>query len=236
MIDISILNSWISNFPDSSIDSHQAFHIVLVYQPDQPLFSLKAEPSNPLQHSAKGHKPVSTEKRLCSKHFAYKEMKCSWCAICYNMKTSEGKHKDTKTTTFCRKCEMYLCPGSCFEKCHTKSKYWQMYTTLHNTFISISSTIHVCYIFVDVRHFPLLCVVYTAILFSLLICTQYFFVCIRLHYSIFIIYGCTIHTQHSVFLNFYYIKVNLIREKHKLVASVVHLQMRSRFSINKNIS
>ena len=124
MIDISILNSWIifhSNFPDSPIDSHRAFRIELVHQLVQPLLSLKAEPSNPLQHSAKGRKPVSTEKRLCGKHFAYKEKKRGRCAVCYNVKTSEGKRKDTKTTTFCRKCEMYLCPGSCFEKYHTKS-------------------------------------------------------------------------------------------------------------------
>ena len=85
-MDYSCIYMYRINFPDSLIDSHQTFHIELVHQLVQPLLSVKAGPNNTLQYSAKGHKPVSTEKKLSGKHFAYKEMKRGRCSACYNEK------------------------------------------------------------------------------------------------------------------------------------------------------
>ena len=78
MIDITILNSWIifhANFPESSITSHREFRVELVHQLVQPLLQMKASCDNPLSYSARGRKPVSTEKRLTGKHFPCKEKK-----------------------------------------------------------------------------------------------------------------------------------------------------------------
>ncbi len=125
IIDICILNAWIifrANFPESEINSHRLFRIELIHQMVQPLLTLRADPECPLRLSGSGKRPAA-EKRLCGKHFANKSSKRARCAVCYNKKTPHGKRKDTKVSTFCPKCDVYLCIGGCFEKFHTQSKY-----------------------------------------------------------------------------------------------------------------
>ena len=125
MVDISILNSWIifrTNFPESEINSHRLFRLELAHELVQPLLSLKASTESPLSYS-KGRRPSSLEKRLQGKHFPYKQSTRERCVVCYNTKTPTGSRKDTKTTTYCPKCEVALCIGVCFEVFHTKSKY-----------------------------------------------------------------------------------------------------------------
>ena len=45
-----------------------------------------------------------------------------------------GKPRDTRVRTHCRKCNVHLCVGECFEAFHTRVKYktWkQIFTLLH---------------------------------------------------------------------------------------------------------
>ncbi len=69
--------------------------------------------------------PNTTLSRLKGKHFAYIHEKRKRCQVCgYKKQTkSPNKRKDTKTKTYCPKCNVHLCHGKCFEKYHTLSKY-----------------------------------------------------------------------------------------------------------------
>ena len=87
----------------------------------QPLLDLRASPDCPpyLQDN-RTRVTVSTEKRLNDKHFAYKNRKRGRCRVCSGkINTTTGKKKDIKTQNFCRKCEVFLCVGQCFEDFHT---------------------------------------------------------------------------------------------------------------------
>ena len=127
LIDIAVINSWIifrANNPQSSIDTQRRYRIELCRQLIQPLLDLKASPECPpsllVQH---GRRPIAVSKRLTGKHFAYKSDHRERCVVCYKKKTAHGKRKDTKTSSFCPKCDVFLCIGQCFETYHTHSKY-----------------------------------------------------------------------------------------------------------------
>ena len=64
-------------------------------------------------------------RRFQGKHFPYKSPKRSRCRVCAYKKISpRGKaRKDTKTSHWCPKCEIYLCVGRCFELHHARLYY-----------------------------------------------------------------------------------------------------------------
>lgn len=61
--------------------------------------------------------------RLKGKHFSVKRQKRKRCAVCSKMKNSSGKPRDTKTSSYCPKCDVFLCNGRCFKRYHTLVKY-----------------------------------------------------------------------------------------------------------------
>ena len=69
--------------------------------------------------------PNTTLTRLKGKHFVYIHEKRKRCQVCGYKKQAKAtnKRKDTKTKTYCPKCNVHLCHGKCFEKYHTLSKY-----------------------------------------------------------------------------------------------------------------
>ena len=122
MVDLCIVNSWIifrTNTPSSDIKSHRLFRLKLVQQLVQPLIDLRSSPDCPeYLWDSKGRKRASSELRLVSKHFPYKEEKRGRCIICSQTST---KKKDIKTHNYCPKCKVYICFGKCFEIYHTKA-------------------------------------------------------------------------------------------------------------------
>ena len=59
---------------------------------------------------------------LTGKHFLYRHGTRQQCCVCaYKKKLPRGKkYKDKKIATWCRKCEVHLCIGHCFECYHTR--------------------------------------------------------------------------------------------------------------------
>ena len=55
---------------------------------------------------------MTTTVRSSGKHF---------CIVCAYEKNSVGKYKETKTSNFCEKCNVYVCKN-CFERDHTHSQ------------------------------------------------------------------------------------------------------------------
>lgn len=124
LLDICILNSSIilrSNYPDA-VKSNKAFRLHLIELLVRPLLMLRARPDSPrsvARHDRYGRNPSQTPMRLRGKHFSYKCDKRGRCAVCASVKTPSGKKKDTKTHNHCKKCQVHLCVGECFEKYHT---------------------------------------------------------------------------------------------------------------------
>ena len=127
LIDIAVVNSWIifrANYPHSSVTSQFKYRVKLCRELVQPLLDLKASTEcPPVLRPQRGRKPILVTTRLIGKHFIYRSRTRNRCCVCYKRKTKSGKRKDTKTSFFCKKCDVFLCPGSCFEAYHTKSKY-----------------------------------------------------------------------------------------------------------------
>ena len=121
LIDICILNSCIlfrANDPDSEIKTHRQFRILLVEQLTKPLLMARANPDSGVPSSHAGEDLT----RLKGKHFVYSDTSKQRCVVCYSKKNA-NKRKDTKVSTFCPKCEEYMCIGVCFEKYHTQVDY-----------------------------------------------------------------------------------------------------------------
>lgn len=125
LVDITIVNAWIifhTNYLNSLIGSRKCFRLKLAEAIVQPLLDLTASPTCPeYLRSGRGRRPVSTEKRLIGKHFAYRSAKRGRCAVCGHTITTVGKRKDKKTQTHCPKCNVFLCQGGCFEAYHTRT-------------------------------------------------------------------------------------------------------------------
>ena len=128
LVDISIVNAWIifhHNNADSDVKSHREFRLKLVEELVQPLLDLQASTNCP-KHlvGTKGRQPVSDDKRLMGKHFAYKSSKRGRCCVCsHKIPAGSMKRKDKKTQNYCKKCEVHLCVGMCFELYHTRTTY-----------------------------------------------------------------------------------------------------------------
>ena len=126
-VDICIVNSWIifrRNNPQSPIKTQRLFRLRLIEELVQPLLDLRSNPDcPPFLQDKRTNVTVSTEKRLNGRHFAYKNPKRGRCRVCsWKKNAATGKKKDTKTQN-CRKCQVFLCVGQCFEDFHTKSSY-----------------------------------------------------------------------------------------------------------------
>lgn len=69
-----------------------------------------------------GCPPVDVVSCLVGKHFPYRNGIKQHCRVgAYKKKSPRGKqYKDKKITTWCPKCEVYLCVGHCFECYHTR--------------------------------------------------------------------------------------------------------------------
>ena len=127
IIYICILNSFVVfrvNNPDSGISTHRQFRILLMEQLTKPLLIARASPQSSVGLNHGGRRPGEDLSRLKGKHFAYVDTsKRRRCVVCYNKKTLNNKRKDTKVSSFCPKCEEYMCIGVCFEKYHTLVDY-----------------------------------------------------------------------------------------------------------------
>ena len=66
-----------------------------------------------------------TLSRLKGKHFSYISQARKRCVVCDYKKRSRStnKRRDTKTKTYCPKCNVHLCHGKCFERYHTSVRY-----------------------------------------------------------------------------------------------------------------
>ena len=83
--------------------------------------------SEPLLITRKGpgRNPSQILSRLTGKHFPYRSPQRKHCGVCaYKKVHSKGtKVKDKKISTWCPKCEVHLCIGSCFQLYHTRVDY-----------------------------------------------------------------------------------------------------------------
>ena len=76
--------------------------------------------------------------------------------LCYKDRTEKGTRKDTTVMNVCLKCNVHLCLGSCFEKYHTRSKYWTCVKNWSGAFAFLSLTELPFVIFVFVTNIYLL--------------------------------------------------------------------------------
>ena len=93
LIDISIVNAWIifrHNNTDSDIKSHREFRLKLIEELVQPLLDVQASTDT------RGRQPVSNDKRLMGKHFAYKSSKRGRCCVCSHKISAGGTKRNTK--------------------------------------------------------------------------------------------------------------------------------------------
>ena len=84
----------------------------------QPLLDKQAESNDVLP--GPGGNSVSHETWLKGKHFPTPVPKRIRCTVCGYKRNLNGKHKNTKTYNFCKKCNKYVCKD-CFECFHTQS-------------------------------------------------------------------------------------------------------------------
>ena len=98
--------------------SHKKFREILAHELVQPLFDAHA--SGELSEVGRGHKSTSQEDRLKGKHFRTTVVKRGGCSNCRYHKKKNGAYKDTKTYSFCEKCQKHICIN-CFKVYHTKS-------------------------------------------------------------------------------------------------------------------
>lgn len=105
------------------INSHRLFCIKLIHELVQPLLSLKASPEGNISYS-KGRRLAASKKRPLGKHFPHKVSQRGRCIVCSNKKTLMSGCKDTKTTSHCPRCDVYLCIGTCFDSTSHVVVYW----------------------------------------------------------------------------------------------------------------
>ena len=120
------VNAWIiyrSNYTnDSDRNSQKAFRVKLAEELVQPLLNLRASTDCPDYLNVHRGKSATSETRLKGKHFPSKSQQRGRC-VCSRQQSSTGRRKDTKTQNYCKKCNAFLCFGSCFEVYHTRTSY-----------------------------------------------------------------------------------------------------------------
>ena len=122
MIDHVITNAYVIYAANNStslnkIQTRVQFRLQLANDLATPAVSLRKVP---------GRSPTQTVSRLTGKHFPYWSGVKKRCAVCAYKKTHASgmkKYKDKKITTWCPKCEVHLCIGTCFEIYHTRVNY-----------------------------------------------------------------------------------------------------------------
>ena len=72
-----------------------------------------------------GRFPAIVEDRLKGKHFPYYSTERKRCVVCSRKRVAPNSKakRDTKTKTWCPKCEQHMCMGRCFELYHTRTYY-----------------------------------------------------------------------------------------------------------------
>ncbi len=94
--------------------SQKEYRITLCYALSAPMHLMVRGP---------GRSPRVRLDRLKGKHFATNKQPRKRCMVCSKKKTPACKVKDTKTSSYCSKCDVYLCKGQCFKRFHTLVKY-----------------------------------------------------------------------------------------------------------------
>ena len=100
--------------------THKAFRLELARSLCEPWLLARADPTSshiPLR----GRRPSEGLARLSGKHFPYRVQERGRCRVCAKQVKPNGKSRDTKVRTACRKCNVHLCIGKCFEVYHTKA-------------------------------------------------------------------------------------------------------------------
>ena len=127
LVDLCIVNAWIiyrCNYPnDSDINSQKAFRVKLAEELVQPLLNLRASTDCPDYLNVHRGKSATSETHLKGKHFPSKSQQRGRCCVCSRQQSSTGRRKDTKTQNYCKKCNAFLCFGSCFEVYRTRTSY-----------------------------------------------------------------------------------------------------------------
>ena len=95
--------------------SHKSFRLELAQALCSPLLAIQAD--------LRGRRPTPGFTRLVGKHFPYWTTERSRCLVCAKQLKVNGKPRDTRVRTHCRKCNVHLCVGECFEAFHTRVKY-----------------------------------------------------------------------------------------------------------------
>ena len=122
LLEMAIVNSYAIyklNGRDKLL-THKAFRLELACPLCEPLLLARADPSSshiPLR----GRRPSEGLARLTGKHFIYRVEERGRCCVCAKQVKANGKSRDTKVRTVCRKCNVHLCIGECYELHHTKA-------------------------------------------------------------------------------------------------------------------
>ena len=121
MIDHIIVNAYVIYIANNSSlleksKTRVQFRLELAELFSQPAIALRRGP---------GRNPGQILPRLTGKHFPYRTSTRKRCVVCAYKKTSPRgtKYRDTKVMTWCPKCEVHLCIGTCFECYHTRVNY-----------------------------------------------------------------------------------------------------------------
>ena len=124
MLEISVLNSYVlyccvhgrsRKMTQKNYRLQLAYSLVSIYVDQQ------ANPPDNTVVSGPGRRP-SPIPRLLGKHFPSNLHIRGRCRVCAKHKNPlTGKYKDTKTVTYCDKCEVHLCIGDCFAIYHTRA-------------------------------------------------------------------------------------------------------------------
>ena len=123
LLELGIIDSMVLFFSvrtefGSKKNAHKKFREAFVHEIVQPLLDQRANPAMDLPRPSR--RASLGAKRLKEKHFS-EGAEVTRCFVCSYQKKENGKYKDTKATSYCRKCKEYICL-KCFESYHTKSK------------------------------------------------------------------------------------------------------------------
>ena len=126
LLELCVINSLVlykANNPNfaKKYMAHKAFRETLVVQLVQKLLDNQADPSSTVFTFQRG-RPSQDELRLKGKHFQSTTKERKRCVVCGYQKSRGGKYKDTKTHTYCSKCEQHICK-KCFATYHTNLVY-----------------------------------------------------------------------------------------------------------------
>ena len=117
LMEMAIVNAYSINMLNNpgNVLRHKSFHLELTQALCSPLLAIQA--------NLRGHRLTPGFSRLVGKHFPYWSTERGRCLVCARQVKANGKPRDTRVRTYCRKCNVHLCIGECFEAFHTRVKY-----------------------------------------------------------------------------------------------------------------